>query len=660
MNIRNDIDTKAPLSGSFRTVAFLLITLLASMLYGQHNTGKPAAGKPDPTRPKSYTRPKPTKPTVPVLPSMSRDNPAKFFLEKADELTSDEAVDSGRQVVKGNVMFRRQGVVLYCDSAYYYPNSVSLDAFGHVRMLQGDTLLVTADRINYDGFSQMARLRSAQGGSEVMLEHTSRSDRARKTLFTDSLDYSLRDQLAYYNCGGRMYNHSLATGARDTLTSRLGQYDAKSKVAEVSDDVFLRNGRSRLRTRRLVYHSDTRTVDIVEPTSIRSGQDSIQTASGFYNTVSGNAQLHSRSLIVHRDSTGAATTLEGDSIVYDRERRLSEAYMFSSQERHPRPMVLTDTARHAVLIGGYGYYNDADRSAYATRYPLLKEYSRPDTIFLRADKIYLETHADTLPADSLTASRPADVAEYHVAKAFNRARFFRSDLQGVADSITFCSRDSMLYLDRKPIIWSGPRMVAGSRILVHMNDSTADRAILPAPGVLAEELGEGFYNQLRAGRMEALLEGGDLRHVFAHTDVQAIMLPMENDSTYNKLINANGDTLRMDMADREMRHLVLRSREGSDVTGSVIPLMTLAKSQYYLPDFISLAGAKRFSDMERSLQVLEGVRPRYSWYGGGWEDSLGELSFDLEEYFTNPDMGIPAPDSLMAPAYPSSGGMSLK
>lgn len=649
MNISRYNNVNAPLSGSVRTVAFLLIALLASVLYGQHNTRRQPAGQSSSTRPQSYTRPKPTKPTVPELPSMSRDNPTKFFLEKADELTSDEAVDSGRQVVKGNVMFRRQGVVLYCDSAYYYPNSVSLDAFGHVRMLQGDTLLVTADRINYDGFSQMARLRAGNSASEVMLEHTSRSDKAKKWLYTDSLDYSLRDQLAYYNCGGRMYNQSLVTGARDTLTSRLGQYDAKTKVAEVSDDVFLRNGASRLRTRRLVYHSDTRTVDIVEPTSIRSGQDSIQTSSGFYNTVSGNAQLHSRSLIVHRDSTGAATTLEGDSIVYDRERRLSEAYMFSSQERHPRPMVLTDTARHAVLIGGYGYYNDADRTAYADRYPLLKEYSRPDTIFLRADKIYLETHPDSLAPPAADGSP----AEYHLAKAFNRARFFRTDLQGVADSITFCSRDSMLYLDRKPIVWSGPRLVAGSRIMVHMNDSTADRAVLPAPGIIAEELGEGFYNQLRAGRIEADLVDGDLRHVFAHTDVQAIMLPMENDSTYNKLINANGDTLRMDMADREMRRLVLRSREGSEVNGSVIPLMTLTKAQYYLPDFISLAGAKRFSDMESALRLLEGVRPRYSWYGGGWEDSLGELSFDLEEYFTNPDMGIPAPADMMAPLRPS-------
>ncbi|MDE6242607.1 MAG: hypothetical protein K2M14_01200, partial [Muribaculaceae bacterium] len=321
----------------------VILALAASIALGQKSTQK----QPQSTRPQSYTRPKPTQPVKPTVPDMSRNNPTKFFLERADELTSDEAVDSGRQVVKGNVMFRRQGVVLYCDSAYYFPNSVSLDAFGHVRMLQGDSLEVRADMINYDGFSQMARLRKRPGGTEVTLEHLSKSDKSRKYLYTDSLDYSLRDQLASYGCGGRMYNVSLTTGQRDTLTSRLGQYDARDRTAQVSDDVYLRNGRSRLRTSRLVYHTDSRVVDIVEPTAIRSGQDSINTSSGFYNTVTGNAQLHSRSLIVHRDSAGAETTLEGDSIVYDRRLRRSEAFMFSDPMRHPLPMIITDTARHA-------------------------------------------------------------------------------------------------------------------------------------------------------------------------------------------------------------------------------------------------------------------------------------------------------------------------
>ena len=174
-----------------------------------------------------------------------------------------------------------------------------------------------------------------------------------------------------------MYNQNMRAGARDTLTSLTGQYSARTKVAEVTRDVFLRNSTSRLRTDRMLYHTDTRTVDLVEPTNIISGQDFISTRSGTYNMASGNAKLDSRSLIAHRDSVGNETTLEGDSIVYNKLLRQSEAYMFSNPMRNPRPMVITDTARRSILIGGYGYYNDSTKEALSLIH--ISEPTRPST-----------------------------------------------------------------------------------------------------------------------------------------------------------------------------------------------------------------------------------------------------------------------------------------
>lgn len=672
-----DFDSHSPV----RALAALAIALLCCISYGQEpvrwqrgqssTASKNAQGqqrrKADLSlHPKSYTRPKPTKPIKPELPHLNRLQPDKFFLEKADLLYSSEDWDTTRQVVSGNVMFSKFGTVLYCDSAWFYPETSSLDAFGNVRMLQGDTIEVKADYIFYDGVSQLARLRTAGRGKEVSLEHLSRHDGTKKYLFTDSLDYDLMRQLAYFTEGGRMYNHNLRSGERDTLTSRYGQYNTGTRIAEVNDGVYIRNRTSRLRTDRLLYHTDTRVVDVVDRTDIKSGPNHIVTSSGFYDMASGNARLTSRSLITHTDSLGAVTTLEGDSIAYDNALRRSEAFMSSNPALRPTPMVITDTARKAILIGGYGYYSDLDHTAYAERYPLMKEYSRADTTFLRADRVFLQTinyGVKPLPrilldslstaADSIEAARVDSLnahAEYHVAKAYNKARFFRDDIQGIADSITMVSRDSLLYMDRKPIVWSGPRMVAGSRIVVHFNDSTADRADLPARGLVAEEIGEGFYNQLRAGNITAFLENEALRHLDAHTDVQAILLPMENDSTYNKLLNAQADTLSVDMDSTQMQKLKLYTRSGNEVTGQVIPLYILQKSQYYLPEFISLTGATRFSEMDEALRSLEALRPKYAWYRKGWEDGLGELSFELDEYFTSPTMGIlPPEEDLLAP-----------
>lgn len=647
-----------------RIVALLLIAVVFCLAYA----ATPAPQKPDMSlRPKSFKRPEPTKPVIPVIPKVNRMDPNKFFLERADILYNNEEADSaaGRQVVSGNVMFRKMGTVLYCDSAYYYPETASMDAFGNVKMVQGDTLTVTSDFIYYDGLGQLARLRTAGRGKQVSLEHTSKGDGTRKHLFTDSLDYNLRSGLAYFNDGGRMYNQNLRTGARDTLVSLTGQYNTNSKVAEVTGNVRISNRSSRLTTDRMLYHTDTRTVDLVAPTQIYSGSDYISTNSGTYNMASGNATLDSRSYIAHHDERGNMTTLEGDSIVYNRALGRSEAFMFSNPAKNPRPMVITDTARHSILTGGYGYYSDSTKTAYARRYPLLKEFSRPDTIFLRADEVFVQTFnygvkprprvildERSTGVDSLLAAQTDEYnknSEYHIAKAYNRARFFRNDIQGIADSITFVSRDSMLYLNRKPIVWSGDRMVAGSEIAVHFNDTTADRAYLPHNGLLVEALGEGFYNQLRANKMTAWLKDNSLSRLTADTDVRAILLPAEKDSTYNKMVHAFGDTLRLNMTDgSKLDRLTLLARQGNEVTGSVTPLYIAPKSQYYLPDFVSLAGVSRFSEMADALALISRLRPAYAWYRKGWEDSLGELSFDLEEYFASPDMGIQSDESIIS------------
>ena len=70
------------------------------------------------------------------------------ILEQCEELTFDKEAGRPYQVLRGNVRFRHDDVLMYCDSAYFYDGSNSFDAFGHVKMLQGDTLSLVSDIVN--------------------------------------------------------------------------------------------------------------------------------------------------------------------------------------------------------------------------------------------------------------------------------------------------------------------------------------------------------------------------------------------------------------------------------------------------------------------------------------------------------------------------------
>ena len=659
------------MSQGFAKPSFILYTLIAIFAVGSCSLLQSAWAqkkKTEKSAKESYTRPAPTRPIKPTIPSADRYQEDKVFLEYADSLYRPANEFEEFQIVKGAVKFRQGGMWMFCDSAYYYPAKNSLDAFGHVEMRQGDTLFVYADKLFYDGLSKHATLTHGPSRGNVELKNRS------VTLVTDSLDYDVNSQLGWYTTGGQLDDDV------NTLTSIYGEYSPSTKVARFRNDVLLVNRKDgyRLITDELEYNTSTHIADINSTTRIEGANDTIYTTRGWYNTTTDHAQLTARSTIVHRDSSSNVTTLEGDSIIYDRISHISRAFMFRDAAKHKAPMILTDTARKVILIGGYGEYNDSTRSAYSTEYPLLMEFSRPDTLFLRADTIFsfIETERiDTIPpspslqednevspdltdfinipndsispADSISSadsipsvdsislgdsiSPPAtplisdSVAkapprEFHVARAIGCARFFNQDIQGVADTLLFKEQDSILYMFRKPIIWSGERQVYGNRIDVHFNDSTPDWALLPNAGMLAEYIEEDFYNQLTGSRMKAFLENKNLKRLEVEGNVIAILLPQEKDSSYNKLVHAESSYLTLDMDGKDMKHLIM----WPEVSGTVTPLFEVKKSEQYIEGF----------------RWLEALRPKRSWYGDRlhWVDELGDIPDELLQYFKEPEL----------------------
>ncbi len=198
------------------------------------------------------------------------------------------------------------------------------------------------------------------------------------------------------------------------------------------------------------------------------------------------------------------------------------------------------------------------------------------------------------------------------------------DIQGVADSMIFVERDSMMFMFRKPIVWSGERQVTGNRIDVHFNDSTADWALLPESGLLSELVDEDFFNQLSGKKLFATFAEQTLKDLEVSGNVEMIFLPQESDSTYNRLVSAESSYLTLEMKDGKMDRLKM----WPEVSGTVTPLFMVKKQQQFLQQF-------RWWESLRPVRERIGDRWR-------WADNLGEVSDELEAYFNSPsDLGEP-------------------
>ena len=250
-------------------------------------------------------------------------------------------------------------------------------------------------------------------------------------------------------------------------------------------------------------------------------------------------------------------TLKGDVVDYDRRTGAGKA------RGH---VVLVDMKSKVILEGEVGYHNEKTKESYVTENALAKEFSQKDTVYI---------HADTLRTVTTNDNVRLLIANKYV-------RFYRKDIQGVCDSAAINEQDSILNLYRHAVIWSENRQISGEEINVHVQDSTVDWATLPQWGLIVEHVGEKYYNQLSGRKMHATFENKELRRLDVSGDVEALFYPMENDSTYNKLVNASSAYLTIDL---KAKQEVERIKMWPDVSGKVIPLFLAKNSDLRLTRF---------------------------------------------------------------------------
>lgn len=516
----------------------------------------------------------------PQIQNADRNNPDVVFLEHADLLTKHRS--DSFMVVSGNVLFRRLGMTMLCDSAHYWPGEQRFRAFGNVKMQQGDTLFVYADSLDYDDRKRMATLFAEFPKHVVMINRDVRLE----TNFT--FYYDLGKDLAWYDQWG------VLTDPHNTLESLNGEYSPTTKDAVFTDNVTLnaRNDSDTLviKSDALYYNTITRIAELYSPSEIINRRGTIFTSEGVYYTATDSAELFERSTVV----TPEGRFLTADTLFYSKP---------TAQYTALGSMILSDTVRKVMLTGDYGFYNERIDSAFVTGRALMKEYSKGDTLYLHGRYIESFLRFDTIvpqpeqTADSMeTAKVAVDESDFrvdssHVTVVYPRVRFFRSDLQGICDSLRFTESDSMLRMFVSPIIWNEQRQITGNIIAVHFNDSTFDRVDLPRKAFSAELIEDDCFNQISGKELIALFNNGELSHIDISGNVDLLLFPEEPDSTINKFVTAQSSYLSADFKGQTAE----RIKMWPETTGQVTPLFLAKRSMMYLPNFRWFDGVRPVS-----------------------------------------------------------------
>lgn len=515
-------------------------------------------------------------PVAPVRSPFDLPNVKIIYMENADLIYFDQIVNPDFQVLRGNVKFRHDDATLSCDSAYFYKKTNSLDAFGNVKIVQGDTLFVYGDLLYYDGNSKLARMRN-----RVKMIN-------RKTvLTTDSLNYDRTTQLAYFFTGGKVVD------AENTLTSVWGQYSTATEDALFRTNVKLKNKNFIMDSDTLKYNSKSHIANLVGKTHILyQDETDIYTDKGWYNTETERSMLLNRSLLVNKEGK----SITGDTIFYDKSKKFGESY---------GKVFLNDTIQKSTLHGNYVYYNENTELGIATDSALLIDWSD------EKKKMYI--HADTLETQKDSV--------FHTAKAWQHARFYREDIQGMTDSLFYSSRDSMIHLYKSPVLWQESQQLSSEQIHIYTKNKKVNKLHLDQSALSVQRVDSLYFNQLSGKEITAFLDSGQLKRVEVNGNAETVYFARDEvDST---LIGANktvSSLVVMHFKDKKIDRIVLTSAS----EGTFCPIDLLKDEFIYLENFFWIENQRPKSGDDVFTEFSPGDRPKFDFIKAKSSESLPE------------------------------------
>ena len=444
----------------------------------------------------------------------------RIELIRANDLRFDKRFGVDAQRLIGNVQLRHKGAIMYCDSAWLYQTQNRLEAFGRVRINQGDTINLYGDRIDYNGDTRMALVRD----NIRLLDKD-------MTLTTDVLDYDMRSSTGVYYNGGRLASKA----NNNVLVSRRGYYYAESDLFYFRDSVVLTHPDYTMYTDTLRYNTVTEVAYFLGPTRIVSDENTIYCENGWYDTENDKASFEENAVITRREYT-----LTGDSLYYDRVAGYGEAF-----DR----VTLGDSINRYEIRGQYGRYLEKQGRSFVTGRATLVQDADGDTLFM---------HGDTLLAVQ-------DTVAGNSIYAWNNVRIFKSDLQGDADSLAYHQSDSLLTLFGDPVMWSDENQITGDTLRLLTFEGVMYELRIPSDALIISEVDSANYNQIKGRSLLGKFKENQLVRIDIFGNGQSIYYAVEESkedstSTIIGINKAECSDITIYVANNEIKRIAFKTQ----------------------------------------------------------------------------------------------------
>lgn len=548
--------------------------------------------------------------------SLPTEDSSKVNLIFSRKVQGKEAAEGRYIYLQGDVHLQQQQMHLWCDTAHRYPTNEVL-AYGDVQMLQDDSIRIFSDSLFYQGDERKARL-----SGDVVLEDSTMTIFTDELLYdlntkiatypngvlliTDSTQlvskkgrYNANTNTAYFIDSVRLTdpNYKLVADSlafdtdkeiadflgptfifdeKNMLYCEDGYYDNRKNYAELIGketqpyylkreengdyekamaDTIIYDGRidkyylignavfedgdKEVRADTIVRDGKTDAFYFGGKSKFRSldstKTQTIDAKNSYYDAITETVYFRDEVRVVDQGQI-----MEADSLDYSQKNNTGIA------RGH---VVWVDSAANVQIMCGEAIYNDSTKTILAKDHPIMMTVLDKDSLWMTSDTLR------SLP-DSINE-------EKRIFYAYNNVKIYKSNLQGLCDSLTYSEGDSLFEFLQKPVLWADSVQFIADTIRAKMKNQQMDQVFLEQNALIVSTEEEKYFNQIKGKKMRAQFRKNKLHSLDVDGNGEAIYYLVDEQKRYMGVNDVDCVDMRILFIDNQVNQIKFYNKPAS-------------------------------------------------------------------------------------------------
>jgi lipopolysaccharide export system protein LptA len=550
----------------------------------------------------------------------SQDTTKRVIIENADNQIIDNAQKPSVKYFRGNIRAYHEGAYFYCDSAKLIENI--LYAYGNISIIQNDTIKIFCDELYYDGDSLYSYLKgkvilinndedylytdyldydmknktayyrdkaliksgeteltSKKGSYNLNSNWAKFQEKVKVTgednflMVTDSMEFNTKEEIANWHIPALIYQDSAE------LFSNTGTYHIKSKEAWFIGNAQYKKDDTETESDSIYYNGFTKNVTLTSIDSLakyRSKNEFAQAKKIIYNDNEETIELQKNAYFKNKDSEAKGETLTynkkedkfnliGGGTISDSTNIVSAKKIDLNKKENKGiftgDVIIRDTIAKTEIKADSTYIDKSQDYLLASKKngkTLFSSEIDNDTLFVVSDTLKRKKYIVKIDSTKNDTSI--------IFSSFHRVKLFKSDLQGICDSMAFNEKDSIFTLFNQPIMWSDSSQFSGDTIKIYLKNKKIDRLEILQNAFVVTSDDFVYYNQIKGRKMVATFKENAIHKLYVNGNAECLYYMKDDEDAYIGANLTESSSIVFEFENKKIKHIKFYKEPNSVIT----------------------------------------------------------------------------------------------